>query len=351
MTFEGIIKHVPSWLTNQGPESDIVISSRARLARNITGYQYAHRADDGKLGEIVNHVLDAAPFAGFDTDNFFRNDSLDEIHRSVLIERHLISPNLASKEGNRGVLVMEDEKSSILVNEEDHLRLQSIRSGFDPMGALDEVAQIDCQLSKAIKFSFSEDYGYLTACPTNIGTGLRASVLIHLPALVITKEIQRVIRSSGQLGLAVRGYYGEGSEIVGNLFQISNQRSLGKSETEIIDALVSVVTSIIDYEKQSAETIINDAKSQSEDKVYRSIGILRTARVLSTSEFMNLSSAVRLGCFLGFLDTKLIGHLNELLVLIQPGHLQQNVGRQVDALERDRLRADMVRERFIDVSI
>ncbi len=351
MTFENIIKNIPSWLSNQGPESNIVISSRARLARNVAGYQYAHRTDEEKLGEIVNHVLDAAALAGFGADNFFRNNNLDEIHRSVLIERHLISPNLAAKEGNRGVLVMDDEKSSILVNEEDHLRLQSIRSGFDPMAALDEVVKIDSQLAKAIKFSFSEDYGYLTACPTNIGTGLRASVLIHLPALVLTKEIQRVIRSSGQLGLAVRGYYGEGSEIVGNLFQISNQRSLGKTEVEIIEELISVVNSIIEYEKQAAETLMIDAKCQSEDKVYRSIGILRTARVLSTSEFMNLSSAVRLGCFLGFIEKKIINHLNELLVLVQPGHLQQNVGRQVDSLDRDRLRADMVRERFVDVSI
>jgi len=351
MTFENIVHSIPKWLSGKGPESEIVISSRARLARNISGIPYAHRAEEKKLGEVVKNVLETSHFAGFDSSNFFRNDDLNDLQKTIFIERHLISPSLASKKGNRGVLVMEGELNSILVNEEDHLRLQSLRSGFDPIGALKDVDEIENKLSEAIEFSFSKKCGYLTACPTNIGTGLRASILIHLPALVLTKEIQRVIRSSGQLGLAVRGYYGEGSDIIGNLFQISNQRSLGKTGYEIVEVLVSVVLQIIEYEKQAADTLMKEAKSQTEDKIWRSIGILKTARVLSTHEFMNLGSAVRLGCYLELLDRKYLMSHNDLLVLSQPGHLQERFGRQVETIERDLFRAELVRERFVDVKI
>ncbi|MFC1650782.1 protein arginine kinase [Candidatus Latescibacterota bacterium] len=349
MNFDNIVHSIPEWLDVEGPESGIVISSRLRLARNIAGIPYAHRSDDAKLGEIINNVLDAVHIAGFDSSNFFRIDSLDELHKTVFIERHLISPALAFKKGNCGVLVREGENNSILINEEDHLRIQSLSSGFNPMAALAEINEIDNKLSKAIEFSFSKEYGYLTACPTNMGTGLRASVLIHLPALVLTKEIQRVIRSSGQLGLAVRGYYGEGSDIIGNLFQISNQRSLGKNEHDIVDALISVVSQVMEYEKQAAETLMHEAKNQTEDKIWRSIGILKTARMLSTQEFMNLGSAARFGCYMELIDKKYIKTLNELLVLTQPGHLQMRFDRSVDAAERDFLRAELVRERFVDV--
>ncbi|MFC1489943.1 protein arginine kinase [Candidatus Latescibacterota bacterium] len=349
MNFDSIVHSIPEWLNNEGPESGIVISSRLRLARNIAGIPYAHRSDDSKLGEIIVNVLDAAHVAGFDPENFFRIDSLDELHKTVFIERHLISPALAFKKGNCGVLVSEGENNSILINEEDHLRIQSLSSGFNPLAALKEIDKIDNKLSKAIEFSFSKKYGYLTACPTNIGTGLRASILIHLPALVLTKEIQRVIRSSAQLGLAIRGYYGEGSDIIGNLFQVSNQRSLGKNEHDIVDALISVVTQVMEYEKQAAVTLMNDAKNQTEDKIWRSIGILKTARMLSTREFMNLSSAARFGCYLGLIDKKYIKILNELLVLTQPGHLQMSFENMVDSSERDFLRAGLVRERFVDV--
>ena len=224
-------------------------------------------------------------------------------------------------------------------------------SGFDPSGAFKDVDSIESKLSKAINFSFSKEYGFLTACPTNIGTGMRVSVLIHLPALVLTKEVQRVIRSAGQLGLAVRGYYGEGSDVIGNLFQISNQRSLGKDGNEIVEALVSVVSRIIEYETQAANTLLNEAKNQTEDKICRSIGILKTARVLSTHEFMNLSSAVRLGCYMELLEKKYLKILNELLILTQPGHLQEKFGQREGALERDLHRAKLVRERFVDVKI
>jgi protein arginine kinase len=245
-------------LNPDGPETEIVISSRARLARNVTGFPYVHCAGNDKLSEIVSTVLEAAKIAGFDSLDFFRNEDLDDLHKNIFIERHLISPTLASQNANRGVLVLEGERCSILINEEDHLRMQSFRSGFNPMGAWEDVDSIDDRLAQAIPFSFSREYGYLTACPTNIGTGLRVSILIHLPALVLTKEIQHVIHSAGQIGLAVRGYYGEGSDVIGNLFQISNKSSLGRTERAIIDELISAVKKIIEYEKKSAETLIKE---------------------------------------------------------------------------------------------
>jgi len=349
MTFESIARTIPGWIVGEGPESGIVISSRTRLARNLSGVFYVHRADDDTLAEVVMSILDAALTAGFSEKNFFYINNLSDLQKSVFIERHLISPALASNVGNRGVLVRDTEISSVMVNEEDHLRIQSMRHGFDLMGSFVEAVEIEDRLSHDLTFSSSDEYGYLTACPTNMGTGLRASVLIHLPALVLTKEIERVIRSSGQLGMAVRGYRGEGSDVIGNLFQISNQKSFGKSDTDIVRDLVKVVKQIIDYEKKAADMLMNEARYQIEDKIFRSIGILKSARILSTHEFMNLASAVRLGLHLGLLKKPGVMTLNELLILTQPGHIQEILGKRLEPLERDRLRAERVRERFIDV--
>ena len=351
MNFKSIVHTIPEWLKTDGPSSEIIISSRARLARNLKEIPYAHRAEEFKLAEIVGTVVDAAEDAGFKKSNFFINDELDDTQKEVFIERHLMSPSLAGKRGNRGVLVMNGELSSIMINEEDHIRLQTMRSGLNLMGAWEEADSIDDSLSKNIGFSYSSDYGFLTACPTNFGTGLRASILINLPALVLTKEIQRVIRSVGQLGLAVRGYHGEGSDVVGNLFQISNQTSLGKSEQEIIQSLNSVVNQVIDYEKKAADILLKEAKSQIEDKIWRSLGILKTVRVLSTHEFMNLNSAVRFGHFLGMLEKPGLNALNELMVLVQPGHIQSQKDTQISPADRDIIRAETVRQRYADVRL
>lgn len=351
MTFERIIQGVPEWMRPDGHDAAIVISSRARLARNIPGFAYVHRAGETALAEIVDTVIEAAEGAGFDSASFIRNEELDDIHNNVLVERHLVSPNLTAHARNRGVLVRKGETSSVLVNEEDHLRLQVIRSGFDLPGAWESVDALDDRFAKKVPFSFSREYGYLTACPTNVGTGLRVSVLIHLPALVLSREIGRMIRSAGQIGLAVRGYYGEGSEVVGNIFQISNHASLGKTEREIVDDVHAAAGRIIEYEKNAAETLLAEAKSPLTDKVFRSAGILKSARMLSTAEFMNFSSAVRLGVFLNILSKPAIAALNDLMVLVQPGHMQLRQGRAIEPEERDVIRAEMVRERFMDVRV
>jgi protein arginine kinase len=351
MKYEGILHSIPSWMNPEGPESGMVISSRARLARNVSGFPYAHRADADKLHEVVDMVLDASEAAGFDRSDYFPNEDLDDLKKAVFLERHLISHTLSEKNRDRGVLVRDGEGSSILVNEEDHLRIQSFCSGFDPMRAWEEVDSIDDRLCKSIPYSFSKKYGYLTACPTNIGTGLRVSILIHLPALVLTNDVPRMIRSASQIGLAVRGYFGEGSDVVGNLFQISNRYTLGKTERDSVEELIRAAGKIIDYEKRAAATLMKEARNQIEDKIFRSVGILKSARVLSTGEFMNLTSAVRLGLFLDILAKPDVRLLNELLVINQPGHLQGLNSHVAEAMERDVMRANLVRERFIDVRI
>jgi len=210
---------------------------------------------------------------------------------------------------------------------------------------------METQLSDEVQFSHSKEFGFLTTCPTNMGTGLRLSVLIHLPALVMTKEIQKVLRSTSQLGFAVRGYKGEGSDIVGNMFQISNQKSFGRSEADIIEKLKKVIGTIIDYEKKSAEHLMQKSPSQILDKIWRSVGILKTARVLSSLEFINLISAVRLGLFLGVINKTDHLMLNELMIVTQPSHLQARQGSVLDPSGRDILRADIVRERFVDLNV
>jgi len=351
VTYESIVRTIPSWLNGRGPESAIVVSSRARLARNIRGISFAHRAGRESLDDVMQQVADAASLAGFDCGDMFVNSGMSKLQKQVFIERRLITSALAAKDGSRGVLVAGGEDRSILVNEEDHLRLQSFKNGFDPRGALSMVDDIDTRLSQVVEYAFSDRYGYLTACPTNMGTGLRASVLIHLPALVMTGEIQRMIRSAAQLGLAVRGYYGEGSEVVGNLFQISNQRAMGRNENSIVESLIAVVSRIVEYEKQAALTLFQEARSQTEDKIWRSIGILKTARVLSTIEFISLISAVRLGIVLECVDSGMIPLLNELMVLMQPAHLQELTGAGESSPERDAVRAGYIRERFVDVRL
>lgn len=351
MTFDGITRTLPDWLSEDGPDYLTVLSSRARIARNIDGFTYAHRANDDTLIQVVEEVLGASGSAGFDKDNYFETGTLDELKKTVLVERHLISQALAGKTGPRGVLVRESESSSVMINEEDHLRIQALCPGFNTEKALESALEIEEKLSNEISFSKSDKLGYLTACPTNLGTGLRVSVLLHLPALVLTKDVQRLVRSSGQLGLAVRGYRGEGTDVVGNLFQISSQKSFGRSVCDILETLNAAVRQIVEYEKKAADVLMKDARTHVLDKIWRSVGILKTAHVLMSQEFMNLSSAVRLGKYYGIIKRPEIRILNELMIMTQPGHLQERAGGRFEPSERDIIRADFVRERFVDVPV
>jgi protein arginine kinase len=345
MTLDDLSEHLARWLDGSGEESGLVVSSRIRLARNLRQIRYTSRASEEDRGRVVEAVKEATRVCrSLSEAAFMEADKLSEIDRQLLVERHLISPALAGGEGRRGILVNRGETFSIMVNEEDHLRLQAILSGFQPRQAYALASGIDTDLSRVLPYAYSPRWGHLTACPTNVGTGLRASVLIHLPGLVLTQDMEKVLRGITQMGFAVRGFYGEGTDVVGNLFQISNQITLGKREGQIVEELEKVTRQIITYEQNARQTLLKEARPQIEDKIWRAYGILENARVLTTQEFMNLSSAARLGHSLGVIPRPGVRALNELMVRTQPSHIQRSAGKVLEPVERDVLRAEIVRK-------
>jgi protein arginine kinase len=342
-------KHSAPWLNGEGPDSSVVLSSRIRLARNISEFPFPPAASPEIREKIINLMETAFKrLPGLKQGGFYRSQDIEPIDQMFLAERHLISPQFMTDGGGRGLFIDPKEKVSVMLNEEDHIRLQVLASGMSLYECWQHADKIDSDLGKALQFDFDKEFGYLTACPTNVGTGLRASILIHLPGLVLTREIDNVIGRISKVGLMVRGFYGEGTDVLGNLFQISNQTTLGRTEEEIIDSLAKISKQIIEYEKGAQETLMKDAPDQIEDKVWRSYGILTNARVLTSTEVMNLLSALRLGLSLGLIDKCDYKMLNELMIITQPAHLQKYVGQEMDATERDMARADLVRTRFAD---
>lgn len=345
MTIEAMVGSAPSWLEGTGPRPEIVLSSRVRLARNLAAYPFTQRAKASQLQEVVAEVTRAAMANEVFKDALVVDiRELSDIDRRFLLERHLISHEMMVQRRDGALIVTEGETLSIMINEEDHLRLQSIGSGLQLMDAYRRVDAVDDTLEESLQYAFSDRWGYLTACPTNTGTGMRASVLIHLPALVHTKEIDKALRGASQVGLAVRGFYGEGTEVKGNLFQISNQTTLGRSEEDSIEALDRVTRQIIDYELRQREVLMESAPRQVEDKIWRAYGILTNARILNSDEVMSISSAVRLGIGLGLVDVLPLPVLNELVILTQPAHLQRFYRSEMEPAERDMKRAEFVRE-------
>jgi len=343
--FEEMARKPASWLTGEGPESGIVLSSRIRFARNLKEFKFPPSADTDTRDKIIDFIM-----AAFNSLNllkrgrFLRSSDISSLDQSFLVERHLISPEFMKDSTGRGLFIDSSDQLSIMVNEEDHIRLQVISSGLSMSECWEQANEIDQQLSRKIEYAFDDSFGHLTSCPTNVGTGLRASILIHLPGLVLTREIDNVISRISKVGLVVRGFYGEGTDVLGNLFQISNQTTLGRSEDEIIDSLAKVTQQIIEYETNSQETLIKDASDQIEDKVWRSYGILKHARVLTSGEVMNLLSALRLGLSLKIFDKVSLMQINELLVITQPAHIQKYFDKEMDSTERDMVRSDLVRE-------
>lgn len=336
------------WLEASGPESHIVLSTRVRLARNLAGYAFPQRASDSERTAIAEGVVSAARATrALETATVFELDQLDTADRQLLHERHLISKELAALEGlgsvrNASALVLEGD-TGIMVNEEDHLRLQALRSGCALEEAYSAIEALDNELGRRLPFAFHREFGYLTACPTNAGTGLRASVLIHLPGLVLTKEMAKVLHGLTQVGLTARGLYGEGSEIVGNFFQLSNQTTLGKSEDELLDHMGRIVRQVIAYEERAREMLGREAPNVIADKVWRAYGLLRFARTLSFTEAMNLLSAVRLGLGLKLIDGLSVYTLNKLAILAQPAHLARLEGRRMTDPDFPAVRAAYVR--------
>jgi len=333
-----------------GYEAEIVLSSRVRVARNLQGFAFPSRAGVEERADVVERVRAAADRAeSLDGGYFWEVDSLDSVDQEILVERHLISRDLlADRHGTSGAaLVLADGSScGIMVNEEDHLRLQALVGGLELDSAWRQVDRLDEELGAVLPLAYHHQFGFLTACPTNVGTGLRASVLVHIPGLVLTKEITKVLEGISQVGLTYRGLYGEGSEVVGNFFQISNQTTLGKTEEDLIDHLGRVTGKVIEYERSARAMLLTEAPAVLEDKVWRAYGILRTARSLALEEMMNLLSGVRLGVSLKLLKSPRVETLNEILVRGQVAHLARAEGGRLGEQEADVCRATFVRDKL-----
>lgn len=337
------------WMKGNGPESDIVISSRVRLARNIQSIPFPILATNQHAGETlerVKAVLDSEELNEISRFQLIELAELPDLSKRVLVEKHLISPALVNESRRGAVVLSENESISIMVNEEDHLRIQILYPGLQVKEAWDLASQIDDIFEGQLDFAFDERRGYLTSCPTNVGTGMRASVMMHLPALVLTQQINRILSAISQLGLVVRGLYGEGSEATGNLFQISNQITLGKSEDDIVDNLFGVVTQIIGHERAAREKLLSESRIRILDRVNRSYGILSHAAVMDSKEAAQRLSDVRLGHELGLIEQVNTNTLIELLVMTQPGFLQQYAGEDLSPEERDLRRAELIRAKL-----
>jgi protein arginine kinase len=337
------------WLDASGPNADIVISTRLRLARNVVGYAFTGRARDGERLRMLAQVKEAlTQVPALDGSVLLRLDECGPLDRQLLHERHLVSKELAGLDPQHplrtGAAVFLGEQVGVLVNEEDHLRLQAMRSGFDVPAAFAMASRMERELGARVPYAFHKEFGYLTACPTNVGTGLRASVLIHLPGLVLTKEIGKVLAGLQQMGLTYRGLYGEGSEVVGNFFQLSNQTTLGRSEEELQDLLVRVVRHVIEREEEARRVLVRDAGYIIEDKLWRAYGTLRYARSLSFDEAMNFLSGVRLGVGLKLIPGLSVYTLNKLLIFAQSAHLAHAEGRALTDSESNLARARFVRQ-------
>lgn len=350
MSLEKFINHaVSSWMKNEGPHSDIVLSSRIRLARNLENHQFPTVFSGDEAMKVVHEVGEALKrFPGMNENplELLLMNELQPLQKRVLVEKHLISPLLAEGTNYGAVFLSENEDISIMVNEEDHIRIQCLASGLQLKETLVKANQIDDLIEEKVPYAFDEKIGYLTSCPTNVGTGLRASVMVHLPALVMTQQMNQIIPAINQLGLVVRGIYGEGSQSMGNLFQISNQLTLGKSEEEIVNDLISVVSQIIDQERSAREALVKTNHIQLEDRIFRSYGVLANSRIIESKEAAQCLSDVRLGIDLGYINTISKNVLNELLILTQPGFLQQYAGASLRPEERDVRRATLIREKL-----
>lgn len=338
-----------SWLEASGDHSDLVLSTRVRLARNLQGHAFGARARVNDRQAVLANFKEI-----FDKSESLVAGTLLEMKdlvprtRRILLERRLVTSDLLGKAEENlpvgtAVHFSQSDPLSVMINEEDHFRIQSLLSGLRIRESWEIVDELDEELGQELSYAFHNEFGFLTSCPTNVGSGLRASVFMHLPGLVLTKEIGKVLQGLTQVGLTFRGLYGEGSEVVGNFFQISNQTTLGKSEEDLIDHLDKIVRQVIQYEIQARQVLLRDAQGVTEDKIWRAYGLLRYARSLSFEELMNLLSGVRLGLSLKLLPALRVYTLNKMMIFTQSAHLEQAVGRDLESEERDSHRAAYVR--------
>lgn len=340
---------ISPWMNTEGLDNDIVLSSRIRLARNFEQVSFPTSGDQEALSKVLEYMqqeFDQQSYKDFKQLQLVKMKDLKPVEKRVLVEKHLISPSLAEKDETGAALISKSEQASIMINEEDHLRIQLYYPGFELSEALNKAQELDDWFEEKIRFAFDENRGYLTSCPTNAGTGLRASVMMHLPALAMTNQINNLIPEINKLGLVVRGIYGEGSEAQGQLYQISNQMTLGKSEEDIVEDLKSVVKQVIENERRAREWIMEQLGIQLEDRIFRSYGILANSRIIQSKEAAKCLSDVRLGIDLGLIKDVSKTILNELMVLTQPAFLQQYANKTLSPNERDVFRANLIRERL-----
>lgn len=348
MNLTDLSRRPAGWLKEESPFRDVVVSSRIRLARNLAGRSFLSRCSERQVREIAE-ILRRVLLGGVLKDGAFYVDiaSTDPLDRQLLVERHLISRQHAESDGPRGVAVAADETVAVMVNEEDHLRMQVLTGDLELEACYSEICRLDEMLERHLTFAFSSRFGYLTACPTNAGTALRVSVMLHLPALKITGEIEKVLRSARDMHLAVRGLYGEGTEAIGDMFQISNQTTLGKSEEQIIGEFRDqIVPGIIEYERRARQALMENRRTAVEDRVCRAFAVLRSARLMSSEEAMYLLSQLRLGLNLKIVEGVSVRMLNELSLLTQPAHLQKFYGREMAPSQRGKARANLIREKL-----
>lgn len=333
------------WYEKSGKESDVVISTRVRLARNLGEYPFPVKMSGDQREKVEQAVRDAVMRGNSAIAQEFRFVSLDDISQNEavsFVERHLVSPEFISAPHGRGLLLTQDETISIMINEEDHLRIQVMREGLDLEGVYDLVDRVDTLLNESLHFAYDEELGFLTQCPTNLGTGMRASLMLHLPALQESGAMRRVAASLSKLGLVIRGIYGEGTESIGAIYQLSNQVTLGLSEQAAIANLKSIADQLIAQERTAREELVKTVETQ--DQIYRAMGILKSARVLSSDEFMRLISYVRMGVAAGFLSGISYDTINSLIVQVQPATMM--LTKKMTAAERDALRASIVSQRL-----
>ena len=347
MKLDDLIHNTGQWLKGTGPYSNIVMSSRIRLARNLFSVPFPNKASKKDLLHVLSAVQDAMEKIDYFKDStLFLMSDLDSIDRQFLIERHLMSHEHASNTDGKALIVSQEEILSVMINEEDHLRIQVMQSGLNLQETWKIIDTIDDGLAEILQYAFLNHWGYLTACPTNTGTAMRGSVMLHLPALVMTKQINKVLTAIAKLSFASRGFYGEGTQARGNFYQISNQVSLGHSEEDIIQNINGLIRQVIEQEEQARQALILQNKPMLEDKIFRSLGVLKNAHIVSSQETIELLSMVRLGIDLGLVKNIDRCTINELLILIQPAHLQKIEGKKLSATARDVRRASLMREKL-----
>lgn len=350
MRFTTLIKHPADWMTGGQGEHGAVLTSRIRLARNLRRQPFpgwAKRDQRAAALDLMRPAVEALPAM----KGAFSHElgDLTSVQKQVLVERHLISREHAARGDGSAAVIERRQTFSLMLNEEDHLRMQAIRPGLQLSAAFAALAELDTELESSLEFAFDPTLGYLTTCPTNLGTGLRASAMLHLPGLVLSDQIGQVLQAVNKIGLAVRGLYGEGTESLGNLYQISNQSTLGESEETIIRRLERVISQVSNHEQNAREKLLEDDPEMVSDKIGRAYGVLRYAHIIDSKEALNHLSLLRLGGTLGFFPAETVMLCDTLLMDIQPAHLQLHSGRKLSPEERDSIRAEIVRSRLLSL--